>query len=121
MEINWSEIDMKKVGNRLAFIRESKGLTQDQFIEGCNIQYRQYSKYENGLQKPIVNEENFFKLLSKHKIDVEWLISNDELLEERVSFYLEIRTKNGVEILNIRDKPLEFLDKVKKYIELTIN
>ena len=120
MGIKWDEIDMKKVGNKLVLFRESKGLTQEQFIEGCDIQYRQYSKYENGLQKPIVNEENFLKLLSKHDIDHDWLLYNGELLEEKVSFYLEIRTKNGVEILDVRNKPLSFLDKIRKYMELTV-
>jgi transcriptional regulator with XRE-family HTH domain len=134
MELNWSEIDMRKVGNKLFYIRESKEQTQDEFIEGCSITRRQYSKYENGLQKPRYQEENFLKLLFKHGIDVEWLLyeddveidhienlNNDTPIEETVSLYLEIKTKSGVEILNIKNKPLKYLDKIKKYIELTVN
>ena len=129
MEINWSVIDMKKVGSKLAYIRESKEQTQDEFIEGCDIQYRQYSKYENGLQKPKYHEENFFKLLDKHNIDLTWLLydngvykqpKNDDSIEEKVSLYLEIKTKNGTETINIKDKPLEYLKKIQKYIELTV-
>lgn len=133
MEIDWREIDMKKVGNKLLYIRESKEQTQEEFIEGCDIQYRQYSKYENGIQKPTYYEENFFKLLSKHDIDIEWLLYEDDeidhleqlnngnSIEETVSLYLEIKTENGTEIINIKNKPLKYLDKIKKYIELTVN
>ena len=133
MEINWNVIDMKKVGSKLACIRESKEQTQDEFIEGCDIQYRQYSKYENGLQKPKYHEENFFKLLDKHNIDLTWLLydngdcnkekeqlENDDSIEETVSFYLEIKTKNGTEIINIKDKPLKYLEKIQKYVELSV-
>lgn len=130
MEINWSVVDMEQVGNKLAMIRESKKQTQDEFIEGCDIQYRQYSKYENGLQKPKYHEENFFKLLSKHDIDFTWLLydsepytkqpKDDESLEESVTLYLKIKTKNGVEIFNVEDKPLKYLEKIGKYIDLTV-
>jgi transcriptional regulator with XRE-family HTH domain len=132
MEINWDEIDMEKVGNKLATIRESKNQTQNQFIEGCNMDYRRYSKYETGLHKPRNNEENFFKLLSKHNIDSGWLLYDDniqivkknqkndnETSETNFSLYLKIKRKNGIEVMNIKNKPLKYLEKVRKYLELT--
>jgi transcriptional regulator with XRE-family HTH domain len=123
MNINWEKVDMKKVGEKLYSIRKSKNLSQNEFIKDCNIQYRQYSKYENGKQKPKTNIENFFKLLSKHDINVEWLLYNknvSQITTDTASLYLEVKTKNARFKISFDNKTKEYLDKVLELYRVSV-
>lgn len=133
MQINWKEIDMKKVGSKLAYVRESKEQKQYEFIKGSNIDFRRYSKYERGLNKPKNKEKDFLELLSKHKINIQWLLYDDNApiyiakqpnkhnpKEELCSGKIVIISKNGSCLLEFNNKPLSYKEKILNFLDFPI-
>jgi len=124
MLVNWKEINMKKVGEKLALVRKSKNQTQREFIKDCDIEYRQYSKYETGKQKPIYNEKGFFKLVAKHNINLDWLLHNNHINhpeqnqkhEVTVSMIFVVKDANGEikQKISFQDESVDYYEKVKK-------
>lgn len=82
----------KQFGKRLKYLREQKGLTQQELADKVKIHQVSIANYERGIRKP--NEENMKKFAKLFKIDpVDLEIGEVEVIKEDTPYGMDINIK----------------------------
>ncbi|EIJ44003.1 putative transcriptional regulator [Beggiatoa alba B18LD] len=63
------------IGKRLLYLRESKGLNQEEISDSVGISLRAYQNYERG--ERTISKELIHALLSTYGVDPVWLLTGD--------------------------------------------
>jgi len=71
-KVNISELNLKKVGGRIAYIRIKEGLNQEQFGKNIGLSKSNISCFENHKYEP--SFQVIVKILEHYKINSDWLL-----------------------------------------------
>lgn len=105
-------------GHKLKYLREKKGLTQEQLAKKFNLLKSSISMYENNIRLP--NVELIKELANYFNVSIDYLLDNknstnieSEILEKEM--LKKILIKNGF-MKNTEDLTDEELDKLMKFV-----
>lgn len=100
-----NKISGKKIfGQRLKFLREIRGLTQEQLARAVNLEYQTISRIETGMY--FTSYENLTKIASVLNVPLKKLFEFEED-KDKDKNTLKLEITNYIE--NCSDKELEFL------------
>jgi len=74
-KINISELDLKKVGGRIALIRDKSGLNQEQFAENIELSKSNISQIENHIFEP--SFKSLVKIIEHYCVNPDWLLTGE--------------------------------------------
>ncbi len=92
------------IGERIKFLREEKGYTQEKLEEITDIQKGTISKYENGHNSP--SAENIEKIVNAFNVSVDYLFGRDvRVINEADENYNMVVSDVDIKILKELHKP----------------
>lgn len=81
-KINISELNLNKIGGRIALIRDQSGLNQEQFGENIGLSKSNISQIENHIFKP--SYDSLVKIIEHYNINPVWLLTGEgEMIRQR--------------------------------------
>ncbi len=92
------------IGERIKFLREQNGYTQEKLEEITDIQKGTISKYENGHNSP--SAENIEKIANAFDVSIDYLFGRDvRLISEDDEEYIKVVPNIDLEIIYELHKP----------------
>lgn len=111
------DLELQIFSDRLKELRNEKGLTQAQFVDGLGITASALSAYEKNLKNPSISVAK--RIAEKYNVSIDWLCG---LCDEKEQNMSNIKTYSDIIKIWISiERPLSALENVVKSFEIKMH